>query len=532
MSDPTGVSEVIDYWSAGSDLDTYLVNQAKSKYFEDLKNSGKRQFPNISGIKFVNKDEAVTVNGKTYEACGTHYNADGSVNKDYNEVLSITINNVDPKAIWNFSFGVAPMYYYSDAEHIKAFDYESNFGVEYGNSEFYENVVNSPDKVGVPVGAGPYVAANSNGGTENVTSGSFRNNNVIYYERNDKFLLGKPLIKYLRYQIVPTSRMVDVLTTGAVDFTQPNSKPEIVRQLNNLSSQGIGSTSIETAGYGYIGINAAKVPSVNVRRAIMHAIDIQETVTYYGDSASPVYRSMSRSSWAYPKEAGLYYDYDSTGKTSEDLVIDAGYTKGGDGIYQLNGDKLEFTFTIAGAETDHPAYNALLHASEILNEHGFKITVTNDSNALSKLSIGALTVWAAAWGSTIDPDMYQVYHWDSKATSTLNWGYNAIRQNAGGKYDFEENLIKNELSPKIDAARKTLNENTRKSIYSECLDLVMDLAVELPTYQRDDLFAYNKNKLDESTFTKESDRSSYNGLLSKIWEVGYVGNNNDFSNRK
>lgn len=532
MSDPTGVSEVIDYWSAGSDLDTYLVNQAKSKYFEDLKNSGKRQFPNISGIKFVNKDEAVTVNGKTYEACGTHYNADGSVNKDYNEVLSITINNVDPKAIWNFSFGVAPMYYYSDAEHIKAFDYESNFGVEYGNSEFYENVVNSPDKVGVPVGAGPYVAANSNGGTENVTSGSFRNNNVIYYERNDKFLLGKPLIKYLRYQIVPTSRMVDVLTTGAVDFTQPNCKPEIVRQLNNLSSQGIGSTSIETAGYGFIGINAAKVPSVNVRRAIMHAIDIQETVTYYGDSASPVYRSMSRSSWAYPKEAGLYYDYDSTGKTSEDLVIDAGYTKGGDGIYQLNGDKLEYTFTIAGAETDHPAYNALLHASEILNEHGFKITVTNDSNALSKLSIGALTVWAAAWGSTIDPDMYQVYHWDSKATSTLNWGYNAIRKNAGGKYDFEENLIKNELSPKIDAARKTLNENTRKSIYSECLDLVMDLAVELPTYQRDDLFAYNKNKLDESTFTKESDRSSYNGLLSKIWEVGYVGNNNDFSNRK
>ena len=32
---------------------------------------------------------------------------------------------------------------------------------------------------------------------------------------------------------------------------------------------------------------------------------------------------------------------------------------------------------------------------------------------------------------------------------------------------------------------------------------------------------YNKNVLDESTMTPVSERSPYNGLLSRIWELNY-----------
>lgn len=64
--------------------------------------------------------------------------------------MSIKIKDVDPKAIWNFAFSVAPMYYYSDAEHIAKFDYVSNFGVEYASQTFMNEVVNSPAKIGVP----------------------------------------------------------------------------------------------------------------------------------------------------------------------------------------------------------------------------------------------------------------------------------------------------------------------------------------------------------------------------------------------
>ena len=42
----------------------------------------------------------------------------------------------------------------------------------------------------------------------------------------------------------------------------------------------------------------------------------------------------------------------------------------------------------------------------------------------------------------------------------------------------------------------------------------MQMAVELPTYQRVDLFAYNGNKIDVNTFNK--DVSSYKGLTSDM----------------
>ena len=153
-----------------------------------------------------------------------------------------------------------------------------------------------------------------------------------------------------------------------------------------------------------------------------------------------------------------------------------------------------------------------------MNAHGFDIQVKTDINALSKLANGDLTVWAAAWGAGVDPDMYQVYHIDSTAGSTSNWGYRAIRKNAGGKYDTELEIVEN-LSEIIDQARETLDNDRRIELYADALDLVMELAVELPTYQRSDLFAYNANIIDVTTLTPAEDLTPYNGPLSKIWEV-------------
>ena len=150
----------------------------------------------------------------------------------------------------------------------------------------------------------------------------------------------------------------------------------------------------------------------------------------------------------------------------------------------------------------------------------FQVTVTPDANALKKLSTGDLTVWAAAWGSTIDPDMYQVYHKESRATSVLNWGYKQILSNAGNKYDYENELL-DKLSELIDAGRKTTVQSQRKQIYSEALDIVMQLAIELPTYQRNDLYAYNIDKIDVSTLTPDSDLSPYKGLTSDIHNVSF-----------
>ena len=537
---PMYLYEVVLYWNTATKFNDYLVNEALEQYH----NENERTYTNISGIKFANRLSSATVNNNTYNV--PTYNEDGSLKDDSYEVLSITINGVDPKAIWNFAFSVAPMYYYSAPEYIEKFDFVANFGVEYSSQDFMNNVVKNPDKIGVPVGAGPYQACDSKHSTENVRAGDFKNSNILYFTRNEYYVGGLPQIKHLHYQVVASSGLLNALYNKEVDYVQPNSNPDTITELNGKKSEGIKHTSIETSGYGYIGINAKFVPSMKVRQAIMHSIDTAMTVSYYGNTASPIYRSMSLTSWAYPTGATSYYPYiggaipanldvvnpdyadyvEELGKkageffTKEEqqefiirLVEDAGYEVGGDGIYTDGDNKLKYTFTIAGAETDHPAFNAFFKASEFLNEINFEITVATDANALKKLASGELAIWAAAWSSTIDPDMYQVYHKDSTATSTLNWGYKEIIRNAGGKYDEELALVE-ELSELIEQGRETNDQTIRARIYSQALDLVMQLAIELPTYQRDDLFAYNVNKIDESTLN--SDLSPYTGLLADI----------------
>lgn len=540
---PGDIEEILTYWVTATDLNDYLVATLMEEHFAGIT---EKSFPNISGIQFANRTSSVTVNDVTYGV--PTYDSTGAVTSG-NEVLSITIHKVDPKAIWNFAFTVAPMYYYSDQEHIDAFDYEENFGVEYMSRTFMDNVVNAADKVGVPVGAGPYVAAKSSGGTDNVTAGTFKDKGVIYYESNPNFVLGEPKIKHLRYQVVAQNRMTDALYNNEIDFVEPNAKPETISELDKRKNQGIGYKDITTLGYGYIGVNAGKVPDIQVRQAIMHSIDTQLCIDYYRNTAEAIYRPMSKESWAYPDGCTAYYptvssaipsdlsvvnpDYrefvESKGlsagtKMDEStqiefitgLVESAGYVKNSSGIYQKGTHQLKYTFTIAGEETDHPAFNALYKAGELLNKCGFQIIVTTDANALKKLNSGALTVWAAAWGSTIDPDMYQFYHKESKATSVLNWGYKQILANNGGKYDTELEIVER-LSELIEAGRETDVQSERETIYKEALDVVMELAVELPTYQRKDLFAYNTNKIDVDSFNKEL--SAFSGLTNEIWNL-------------
>ena len=124
-------------------------------------------------------------------------------------------------------------------------------------------------------------------------------------------------------------------------------------------------------------------------------------------------------------------------------------------------------------------------------------------------------MWAAAWSSTPDPDMYQVYHKDSNATSILNWGYPYIERE--GTTD-EKNIL-DALAVLIEDGRATDVVSERQPIYAEALDLVMELAVELPTYQRKDLYVFKNGLFDLNTFTEAS---AYQSPISEIWKLSFA----------
>lgn len=522
---PESFSTVANYWQTATTIRESFVSDAKEIYFSANKD---RPYKDISGIKVITQD--TTVNGTNYKYA--LYDSDGTKTAGSDggyEMLSITIEGVDPKAIWNFSFSVAPMYYYSNAEQIAKFNYglskteDPCFGVDYGSKTFQTETIKDSKKIGVPVGAGAYKATTKYTDSSNVTASTFFEDNVAYFERNEYFLMGAPKIKMIRYKVVSSNQMLNSLVQGEVHYCEPNAKKEIIDDLNKLSDKGFSYAQAQTLGYGYIGINATYVPSVYARRAIMYAMNTKLTQDYYSGAAEILHRPMSKVSWAYPDGCTAYYPYDSTGQTSKALLAQAGYTQNSKGMMvDKDGKQFKLIFTIAGEDADHPTAKTFYNAQSILNGIGCDITVKTDVDALSKLNNGSLSVWAAAWSTTIDPDMYQTYHIDSTATSVLNWGYNSIKNDTSGRtYSYEQGIIRT-LSDKIEAARETTDRNKRAPIYAECLDLVMELAVELPTYQRNDLFAYNANVLDSSTMTPESEISPYNGLINQIWNLSLV----------
>ena len=113
--------------------------------------------------------------------------------------------------------------------------------------------------------------------------------------------------------------------------------------------------------------------------------------------------------------------------------------------------------------------------------------------------------------------MYQIYHKNSTATSTLGWGYQAIKDRGGDELE-----ILNALSDLIDEARTKDDQNFRKEKYKEAMELVLDLAVELPVYQRSTLYAFNANVIKADSLPSQSEMNPYSTPLDRIWEIELV----------
>ena len=318
--------------------------------------------------------------------------------------------------------------------------------------------------------------------------------------------------------VVSSTNAIEKLKKGEIDYITPQAKKENYEELDRLKSKGIKSLHAPQLGYGYIGINAGKVPNINVRRAIMAAMDTSLVTEYYrADSVETIQWPMSKKSWAYPyaedgTEVASGKDY-TMWTTKADAVEKVKYYMGLAGV-RAGDSQLTITFTVAGSSiSEHSTFSVFKQAQEILNEAGWNVEIKADSQALTKLATGSLAVWAAEYDCGIDPDMYERYHRDSTATSTLAWGYREIKNNASQYY--EELGIINELSYLIDEARSIDDQAGRKSMYKDAMSLIFDLAVEMPVYQRDNLYAYNSKTVNGFN----EDVNPYSSPLERIWEL-------------
>lgn len=480
---------IVDAASESSVMYQVFKNDETLKYLDENKGNVK----NISGITL---EDVVCDDEKTREK------------------ITVVLDGVDPSAVWNFCFAVAPMNFYSTEALAAEANGTDRFGVEFSSVEFQNQL---KEKV-VPVGAGPYIAADSDG-NETTEFDKFYKDGILHFVANDDFMLSAPLIKNIRFKTITAGSEITALESDEVHYSKPNASSSVI---SSIAGTDIKHLLVDALGYGYIGINSKLIPDINARKAIAHAVNTELALEFYtGGLAETITRSMSKVSWAYPQGAENLYPFDETaGKSKEFFLKSDNFKEDKDGnIVNANGSKVKYTFVIPDPVETHPTGQIFLKAKEVLEKIGVEITIDVDSEATLKLQEDVVQVWTAAWQADIDPDMFQVFCSDNNintAGTPKQYGLYWLYENGT---EPEKELL-NRINENILIARKSLNTDERKPIYSQILDDIAELCVEIPTYQRKDMFAYNGAVIDGSTLWQEV--TPYKEPLAEIWDVSFV----------
>ncbi len=435
--------------------------------------------------------------------------------------VRIVASELDATMIYQMGQPIAPLHYYGDEA---LYDYDNNqFGFTKGDLSAIR------EKTTQPMGAGPYVF-------KEVSNG------VVYMEANENFYLGAPKTKNFNMIETKEADMLNGLSTATIDIAAPSYSTDLAAQIaeingsENLEGNVITTILTNYRGYGYVGISADNVKvgndpaseeSKNLRKAIgtvLAAYRDEGIDSYYGETASVINYPISNTSWAAPQvtddgytvaysvdvDGNALYTADMDTATKYETALNAalgffeaaGYTvEDGKLTAAPEGAKLEYTVNIGGGgQGDHPTFLILKNAADAFASIGFTLTVNDLANAsdlYNSYQTGVAEMWCAAWQSSSDPDMYQLYHSEGST--------NYYRINDA------------DLDTLVMDARQSTDQSYRKGLYKAAMEIIMDWGVEVPVYQRSEAYTVSTERVD--TTSLPTDMTPYWTWKSEVQNI-------------
>jgi peptide/nickel transport system substrate-binding protein len=440
--------------------------------------------------------------------------------------VEVTVKGFSAPAVYSIlGINVTPLHYYGD---VAKYDYANNkFGFDFGDLSKQESLT------ATPMGAGPYKFVKYE-------------NRVVYFDANPYYYRGCPKIKEIQYKETASAEVASGVQTGTVDAGELSGSRSRFEEVASYNSNGeitgnvITTSKVDNLGYGYIGINAdtvnvggdgGSVASKNLRKGLATILAAYRDVainSYYGEAASVINYPISNTSWAAPQPTDedykVAFSTDVTGAPiyTADMTPEqkyaaaekaalayfeaAGYTVANGKVTAApEGAKMTYEVIVPGGGTgDHPAFAVLTGAQSSLKNIGMELKINDpaDTNILwDALDAGTNELWTAAWGATIDPDMYQIYN-------------SGNVPGEGGTDSNNYRIRDTQLDKLIDDARKSDDQSYRKAIYKQALDIIIDWAVEVPNYQRQNCIVFSTERINIATLTP--DITTFWGWLNDI----------------
>jgi len=313
-----------------------------------------------------------------------------------------------------------------------------------------------------PVGTGPFKFKDWVRGSE------------IVLERNPDWTWGSPMFKLdgpalleeLVFRFIPEAQTrMATLEAGEVDFVDLLPFQDVARVREDSRFAVTGFLLPGMPQMNYMNTELAPTNELNVRKAIIYATDKQGIIeSVYFNMVEPAYGPISRAFPEYEPALESMYSYDP--EMAMQLLDEAGWTMGPDGVRTKDGQRLEVTIV------ENKSWNDWVYVLQAnLQAVGFDAEVLTTQGPSNTEAIVSGKYQVPAMGDVFAAASQMTRDWHSEGYGTFPSGH-FLRGEEGAKLDAMLKTAETELDPA-----------KRKQLYSDIQKYIMENALMVPIFE-------------------------------------------------
>ncbi len=322
-----------------------------------------------------------------------------------------------------------------------------------------------------PIGSGPYKFVDWQRGQH------------IILEANEDYYGEGPYIEQIIIKFYQDEQvMLAALEKGDIDY-MGSIPPDDIERVKAEHADRLEFVEVPANGYTYIGLKQTHpiFSDVRVRKALMYGLNrqaiVDEILRGYGTVMNA---NIPPVSWAYAGDELEPYEYNP--EKAKQLLEEAGWVEGPDGIRVKDGQRLSFTLI---TDSGSKLYESILM---VVQEDWEKIGVEMKPEFLEwsvlcsqYLDVAKFEAYMLGWSLGLDPDFYIFFHSESAV------------DDQGVLRGFNDVEFKNpDLDRLLEEGRRVMDQEERKRIYIEAQKIINDQLPYVFLYTRNNVAAMNK----------------------------------------
>lgn len=312
----------------------------------------------------------------------------------------------------------------------------------------------------------------------------------ILLERNEKFLLGKPLIKRLIFRFLPdtTTLLARLISGKDLDLTLGLAFDQAL-QFENSQSKHSKVSYIQGSVLEHIGINFKNpdnpLQDIRLRKAFLYALDREKIIqTLFEGKEILAHSFIPPTHWAYDSEKITKYSYNPS--LAKKLLDEAGWTTGPDGFRYKDKKRLTIILETTAGITFRERVQSILKSQ--LREVGIDLDISKNLPASVLLSLAYRS--AGRWPHTMMFGIVSDPLFLGDTTFRSDYIPNLDNSWLGMNY---YGWVNGEATEYLKQASREISETKRKQLLLRVQMIITEELPIIPLYFRSAAVAYKKN---------------------------------------